>query len=187
MGLIFDTEALQSKGSSSWGEYREIAGISLACTINTDNGIPVFYSNDDEDSTGHSIKDFARDLEEADFIVGYNSEWYDIPVLEATLGRGVNPKQHIDFYLRIKDALNGERWGKGAWKLDRVGMDTIGIGKTSVAGAFAPSLWRDRRFGELFTYCYRDVWVLWKLYEHVKCDGWVVDPEGGKLYVDVGR
>lgn len=187
MGLIFDTEALQSKGAASWGEYREIAGVSLACTINTENGIPVFYSNSDEDRSGHSIADLVSDLEEADFIVSYNGEWYDLPVLEAFLSKGINPKRHIDFYLRIKDALNGERWGKGAWKLDRVGRDTIGIGKTAVGGAFAPSLWKEKRVGEITTYCYRDVWVLWKLYEHVQEHGWVVDPEGGKLYVDCGR
>ena len=147
-------------------------------------GVTDFYgANDGGD---YSIEAFAKAIEEAEFIVSYNGLWYDLHALQGAVGRHVNPKYHIDLWDRIKDSLGGEYWGKGAWKLDRVARDTIGIGKTSANGAFAPSLFQEGRIGELVTYLYRDTWILWRLFEHVVDEGWVLNPDGGRLYVDCG-
>lgn len=184
MGLVFDTEARETKGHLSWSEYRQIAGISLACTIDTESRLPKFYGDLDEEGTGHSIDELVHDLEMADFVVSYNGVGYDVPVLESTIGRGIRVHTHIDLWARIKESLNGTRWEKGSWKLDRVGRDTVGLGKTQTGGAFAPSLWREKRIGELTTYLYRDCLVLLNLWEFVLEHGYVLDPDGGELYID---
>lgn len=164
-----------------WPAYRERASISVACVIDLDNGLPVFYTAADKGEYG--IEGLVKALEAAPLVVSYNGESYDNVVLEAMLKRRLKLHHHIDIYARIKEALAGEQWGRGSWTLDRVAKDVLGFGKTNVAGAMAPSLWAGHAYGELFTYSFRDTWLTWGLWRWVNDNGYVLDPLGGRLEV----
>jgi len=180
--LFFDTEALATKKDEwSWDQYRTVAGISIACTIDM-VGLPAFYTV--TDSAPYHILDFADMLEEADELVSYNGISYDIPVLATAVDRAIKVRQHVDLYAQIRQALGGTRWPKGSWTLDRVARDTLNVGK-SASGAFAPMLWRERRLGELATYVHRDVWLTRALWMHIREKGWVLDPDRHQLGVYV--
>lgn len=180
-GLVWDSEALHpKKANEPWPEYRRRAGISAACTIDLESGLPTFYAASDHN--GNSIGCLAYRLEHAPLVVSFNGKGYDNIVMGGCLGRYFEPRNEVDIYAKIKEALAGEYWGKGSWTLSRLGKDLLGVGKVD-DGAFAPSLWSGHEMGRLFTYLYRDVWLTWKVYEFGLENGYVLDPAGGKVEV----
>lgn len=177
--LVFDTEALRPKNDMDWGIYRSQAGVSVAVTIDYETGIPTFYSA--SDSADWGIDALARALEEAAVIVSYNGQGYDIPVISGAVGgRVLGVNKHVDLWTEIKRALGSERWPPGSWRLGAVCERTIGMGKGD-EGPMAPSLWKDQKIGRLLTYCYNDVFILWRLCKFIKAYGFVVKPDGKKL------
>jgi hypothetical protein len=186
--LCWDTEALHNQDKSEkWDAWRARAGISVATTLDYDTFIPKFYSDGDEnfgpEMGEYSFYALAQDLEAADVVVSYNGQGYDNHVLTHLLGRYPIFQRDIDLYAEIKYALGNVRWGKGAWKLERVATDTLGIGKTAESGAHAAHLYRNRRYGELFTYNFMDVWLVRELLAFIRANGYVLNPDGTKLHI----
>ena len=181
---VWDTESLFPKPRSmGWEDYKKVAGISVACTIDERN-VPAFWTVADNQT--HDIMAMAEVLELSNAVVTYNGKGYDTIVLAHVLGRAPEFRHHIDLYEEIRRALNGEYWPKGSWKLGRVAYDTIGMGKTG-EGAMAPTLWNSGHMGELFTYVYMDVLICKMLFEHILKEEWVLKPNGEKLpvYLDL--
>lgn len=180
--VVWDSEALESKDDrEDWTMFKTHAGISVACVIEAETGLPTFYTAGDAE--GHDIEALAKRLEAAESVVSFNGLQYDNVVLGWTLGRRINIRHNCDLYARIRKACGPERWPKGSWKLDRICQDTLGFGKTEPDGASAPGLWKDGEMGKLFTYAFRDTWLTWRLYLHGKEAGFVVDPNGRELGV----
>lgn len=187
--VVFDTEASVTKwDDEDWTDYHRRAGVSVACVIDAATGFPTFYTETDDPDGQYGLWALVRRLEEADEVISYNGKVYDVPVIEwAVTDEGfpryrLRLKRHIDLYDRIKEALEGERWPRGSWTLDAVAHRCLGNGK-SANGAFAPTLMREKRLGELFTYNLKDVWLTWKLTEFAEREGYLLNPEGKRLPV----
>lgn len=173
MSIVWDSEALKQKGDDeSWDEYRSAAGISLACTYDTESAQYEFFDQ-------HTLEALAKRLENTNEVISYNGVGYDHCVLDAALARRVYIQREIDLWVVIKTALT-HNWGKGAWTLGAVCERTIGHTKTS-DGAFAPSLFRDGKLGQLTTYLVRDVWLTTQLWEFITRYGYVIQPDSTKL------
>ena len=180
--IAWDLECYDSKPSDEPFEvYKGHAGVSLACVIDIATMVPTFYGHSDID--GYGLDDLAARIESADRVVSFNGHKFDRVVLSAAIQRPVVIKHHCDLCLNIFDGNGGTRWPKGTWKLDEVCRRTLGVGKLLTDGAFAPTLWRDGRMGELASYVWRDAWLTAGLYKHVREHGWVLAPEQQRVPV----
>lgn len=155
-----ETRCLASElgdGAEGWAALkRGEGGISAACvlmvyqspSVECRRAERVFIYDD------YSVEALAERLEAADQVVTFNGTHFDIPIVEALLGRPLDLKDHVDLKPILGGSLN-----KNAWKL-------LGRGKSG-KGEDAPALLRDGHLGELFNYCLddvyltRDVWVEW--------------------------
>jgi len=167
-------------------DYLRRAGVAIACVIDLATGQPSFYSPGDEN--GFGLLALAERLESADLVVSYNGERFDNHVLGWAIGRmgPIQLKRSIDVCGSIFKSLNGIRYPRGSWKLKRVAKDTIGMTKLDTEGASAPEMWKNKRFGEVVSYCHQDVRVLAHLYKHIQRSGYVLDPNGQAIEVRLG-
>ena len=184
--IAFDLETLRMKfEKEQFPQYMVGAGVSVLCAIDMDSNQPWFFT--DRDIGEFGLEKFAQLCTMSELLVSYNGKAFDIPVLSAATEREIPVMNHVDLYLCIKRALGGynPKYQKGAWKLDRVGRDTIGVGKLMNDGVYAPQKWNEGRIGEVSTYCYIDTWLTNMLYKFITENGYVIDPYGDKISVDL--
>ncbi|MBI2444468.1 MAG: ribonuclease H-like domain-containing protein [Candidatus Magasanikbacteria bacterium] len=98
-------------------------------------------------------------LEHADLLIGYNSEHFDLPVLNNYYLGDLSRLPHLDLMLKIKAAL-GFRL-----KLDDVAQATLKDIKKSATGLEAMRWWKEGKTEEVKRYCEQDVRVTKELYE----------------------
>jgi DEAD/DEAH box helicase domain-containing protein len=176
--LFFDLEIRRSleEMGNDWDNVRRGGGVSVLCIWDDQAGRPFFYDD-------HTLSDAASHLESADVVVGFNSAWFDLPLVCNHLDRNVLVKEHLDLFAIIKSALARE--GK-SWKghgLDAVCSATIGRGKTG-HGAHAPDLAREGRWAELTNYCLSDVLLTRDLALFIQKNGFILDRDGDKLALE---
>lgn len=100
-------------------------------------------------------------LEKADVLIGYNSDHFDIPLLNKYYPGDLTKIKSIDLMAEIKKSL-GRRIGLGA-----VAEATLGYGKSG-NGLEAVTWWKEGKIDEIIKYCIADVKVTKELYEHMK-------------------
>ncbi len=98
-------------------------------------------------------------LERADRIIGYNSEHFDIPVLNNYYLGDLTQLPHLDLIKQIKASL-GIRL-----KLDDVAQATLDNVKKSAEGLQAIRWWKEGKIDEIKKYCEQDVLVTKEVYE----------------------
>ena len=88
-------------------------------------------------------------LEDADLIVGFNCDGFDIPCLAGVLERRLVLPRRYDILRVIWDRIpEADRFRKG-WGLDAVCTRTLGVGKIGT-GEHAPALVAEGRWAEVF-------------------------------------
>lgn len=94
---------------------------------------------------------------------------------------GNSPPLHkpYDILHEVWQALGKTSFHKGV-SLGALCTETLHI-KKSGSGAFAPQLFEEKRFAELYSYCLHDVWMTKKLFDFIKLHGYVMSPEYGKI------
>lgn len=112
-------------------------------------------------------------FEQADALVGYNSNHFDIPVLEKYYPGTLTTIKSIDILEDIKNAL-GKRL-----KLDSVAEATLGVNKTA-AGHQATAWWRQGEIQKIKDYCQADVRITKDVFEYAKKHGYLKYPDMGK-------
>jgi hypothetical protein len=115
-------------------------------------------------------------LSTANLIVGFNIQKFDLPVLKCQVQNdaaqgGSTPEdlkvfdtqlpefkaKSYDLYLQVKAGANADMYDRG-YKCDDVLQSTWGAHKAKTgSGADAPRLWKEKRFGDLVSYCLADV------------------------------
>ncbi len=100
-------------------------------------------------------------LERADIIVGYNSDHFDIPILNRYYAGDLSKLRSVDLLKEIKNVL-GRRL-----KLDNIAEATLGK-KKSGDGLVAQTWWEQGLREKVRDYCLDDVKITAELYEYAK-------------------
>ncbi len=112
-------------------------------------------------------------FENADALVGYNSNYFDIPLLNKYYPGDLTKIPSIDLLESIKNSL-GRRV-----RLDAIAEATLGKKKTA-NGLQAVTWWRQGEIEKIKKYCQMDVQVTKEIFEYAKLNGHVKLKEGLK-------
>lgn len=110
-------------------------------------------------------------IEKADALVGYNSNYFDVPLLNKYYPGDLTQIKSIDILEDIKASL-GRRL-----RLDSVAQATIGA-KKSADGLQAVRWWREGNVKDIIKYCEQDVKVTKEVFEYALEHGHVKYKDG---------
>lgn len=113
-------------------------------------------------------------LEAADILIGFNSEHFDIPILNKYYPGDLLKIKSVDLLKEIQKVA-GRRM-----KLDQVAEGTLGINKSG-HGLDAIEWWKKGEIEKLRQYCLDDVRLTRDLYDYALKNGKLVFKEGGRL------
>ena len=105
-------------------------------------------------------------IEKADMLIGYNSDHFDIPLLNKYYSGDLTHIKSLDILKEIKNSL-GRRI-----KLDSVAEGTLGKKKIG-HGLEAITWWRDGEREKVKKYCQEDVKITKEIYEYALKNGMV--------------
>jgi len=100
-------------------------------------------------------------IESADMLIGYNSDHFDIPLLNKYYPGNLNSIKSLDILKEIKKAT-GKRY-----RLDSVAAGTLGTRKSG-SGLQAIQWWKQGEIAKLRKYCLDDVKITKQLYDYVR-------------------
>lgn len=103
-------------------------------------------------------------LEKTDMLIGYNSDHFDIPLLNKYYPGDLMHIKSLDLLKEIKQSL-GKRL-----KLDSIAKATLGKGK-SAHGLQAVEWWKNGEVEKVKQYCLEDVKITKELYDYAKEHG----------------
>ena len=112
-------------------------------------------------------------LEQADALVGYNSNHFDIPLLNKYYPGDLTHIKSIDLLESIRMSL-GRRL-----RLDSVAQATVGA-KKSADGLQAVRWWKEGQVAEIKKYCEQDVKVTKKVFDYAMTHGHVKFKDGSR-------
>ncbi|HET8581063.1 MAG TPA: ribonuclease H-like domain-containing protein [Candidatus Paceibacterota bacterium] len=112
-------------------------------------------------------------IEETDILVGYNSDHFDIPLLNKYYPGDLTRIKSIDIMKEIQAVL-GRRL-----RLDAVAEGTLGANKSG-NGLEALKWWKDGEIEKIRTYCLKDVELTRKLFDYAMANGKLKYKELGK-------
>jgi len=110
-------------------------------------------------------------LEKADVLIGFNSDHFDIPILNKYYSGDLQQIKSIDLMKEIKKSL-GRRIG-----LDAVAFATLGK-KKSANGMLSIGWWKRGEKQKVVDYCLDDVRITKELYDYAIKNGLVKFPDG---------
>ena len=161
--IVFDLETqniFQDVGSSD----PTALDISVATVYDSEEDAYTTVTVDEIDSLWSII-------EKADALVGYNSNHFDIPLLNKYYPGDLTEIKSIDLLEDIKNSL-GRRL-----RLDSVASATIGA-KKSADGLQAVRWWREGNVADVKKYCEQDVKVTKEVFEYARQHGHVKFKDG---------
>ncbi len=100
-------------------------------------------------------------LEKADVLVGYNSDHFDLPLLDKYYPGNLFTIKSVDIMKEVKEAM-GRRL-----KLDNIAQATLGRGKTG-DGLQAVKWWKEGKVELVRQYCIEDVRLTKEIYEYAR-------------------
>ncbi len=166
--VIFDLEIKNviDGDQITWDDKHKM-GISVGVARIFGSGETMVFMDD-------NLSELADLLEKAPLISGFNIIGFDIPLLEATLGRKLNLNKIYDM-LEVSRRSVGWSEGKYFPKGLRLNDHLSGIfdDKKTEDGADAPIFWQEKKLGRLISYCVADVHRETKLFAHMQNQGWV--------------
>lgn len=112
-------------------------------------------------------------LEQADVLVGYNSEHFDIPLLNKYYAGDLTKIKSVDLLKEIKKSL-GRRV-----RLDQVAQGTLGTRKSG-HGLEAVEWWKTGQIDKIRKYCIKDVEITKNVYEYALANKKLLFKEDGK-------
>ena len=110
------------------------------------------------------LKDLWPIFEKADLLIGFNSDHFDIPLLNKYYSGDLSKIKSLDLLKEIKDSL-GRRI-----KLDTIAEATLGTNKSG-NGLEAVTWWKQGKKEEVKKYCLDDVRITKEVYEYALKNG----------------
>jgi uncharacterized protein YprB with RNaseH-like and TPR domain len=178
--ITFDVEIKAPiVAKSDWDAARRGEhGVSTAVLFDTQTERYHLYGDFPCTLDANRISDMIDHLNQADLLVGFNSNEFDIPCLEGYTMKSIDPPRY-DILQEIWGTLRTKTKG---WGLDPLCMRTLGIGKPeNTTGESAPELYKQGRYAQLFDYNLNDVFITRKLFSYIMRHGKVVRPDGAEL------
>lgn len=139
-----------------------------------DISVATIYETDTDTYTTVSIDELATlwpIIERGDALVGYNSNHFDIPLLNKYYPGDLTSLKSIDILEDIKLSL-GRRL-----RLDSVASATVGT-KKSADGLQAVRWWREGNIAAIKKYCEQDVKVTKKVFDYAREHGHIKFKDG---------
>lgn len=139
-----------------------------------DISVVSLYDSETETYTSATIDNLATlwpIIEQADALVGYNSNHFDIPLLNKYYPGDLTQIKSIDILEDIKESL-GRRL-----RLDSVAQATVGAKKTA-DGLQAVRWWREGNIKDIIKYCEQDVKVTKDVFEYALEHGHIKFKDG---------
>jgi len=112
-------------------------------------------------------------LEHADMLIGYNSDHFDIPLLDKYYPGDLTKIKSLDLLKEVRGAL-GRRL-----RLDTIAEATLGTNK-SADGLKAVEWWKKGEYDKVVKYCIDDVRITKDIYEYAL-------KHGGLKYKELGQ
>lgn len=141
--------------------------LSVVCIHDSETGEYSSY-------TQEQLSDLWPILEKADILVGYNSDHFDVPLLNKYCPNDLNTIKSLDLLKEIRASL-GRRI-----KLDDIAKGTLGESK-SADGLLAVKWWREGHYQKVIDYCIQDVKVTRDVYNYAIKNGHVKYYRGPEL------
>lgn len=113
-------------------------------------------------------------LEKADLLIGFNSEHFDLPLLNKYYSGDLNKIPHLDILKEIKNTY-GRRM-----KLDQIAEGTLGI-KKSGHGLEATVWWKNGEKEKVKKYCIDDVRITKDIFDYAVENNLLKFKEDGKI------
>lgn len=147
---------------AGWDALRKGKGGACAIVLYDTRDLSSYMYDD------HTAEAAARHLEQADAVVGYCSERFDLPCLEGLVGRRLTLRAHFDIYEMATKANRkiGKFGQKGDFTLDRLSKQNLGRGKID-HGSNVKELIKKGHWGKIFNYCASDVYLTRDLYAKI--------------------
>lgn len=121
----------------------------------------------------HEFPQLWKIIEQADILVGFNSDHFDIPLLNKYYPGDLTQIKSVDLLKEIANSL-GRRV-----RLDAVAEGTLGT-KKSGHGLEALRWWREGKKDKVRAYCLKDVEITKRIYDHALEHGSLKYRELGK-------
>ncbi len=114
--------------------------------------------------TQDTLSDLWPIIEKTDLLIGYNSDHFDIPLLNKYYPGDLTTINSLDLMTEIKNVVGR------SLKLDNIAQATLGIGKSG-HGLQAIEWWKNGDVEKVEKYCRDDVKVTKDVYEHALAHG----------------
>jgi DEAD/DEAH box helicase domain-containing protein len=141
-----------------------------------DISVGSFYDSATDEYLTVSVDEIHRAwpiIEQADALVGYNSNHFDIPLLNKYYPGDLTHIKSIDLLESIRESL-GRRL-----RLDSIAEATVGA-KKSGHGLQAVRWWKEGKIDEIKKYCEQDVKVTKKVFDYALAHGHVKFKDGSR-------
>src|SRR3989338_7688586 len=148
------------------------ASLTIACVCIHDSDTDRYSSFFEEE-----LSKLLPILEKADLLIGYNSDHFDIPILNKYYQGDLTAIKSLDLMKEIQKVL-GRRI-----KLDSVASATVGDHKIA-NGAMANIWWRQGEKQKVVEYCLDEESINKAIYDHALKHGKVMYPDG-KMIRDI--
>jgi DEAD/DEAH box helicase domain-containing protein len=161
--IVFDLETQNIFGDTGSSDVTSL-----------DISVGSFYDSIEDTYTTLTVDELAKAwpiIERADALVGYNSNHFDIPLLNKYYPGDLTQIKSIDLLESIRESL-GRRL-----RLDSVAQATVGA-KKSADGLQAVRWWREGKIDEIKKYCEQDVKVTKKVFEYALKHGHILFKDG---------
>ena len=163
--VVFDIE---TKNTFQEAGTNDPAGLDISMVCAYD------YESDKYSSfTENELSDLWPILENANLLVGYNSEHFDIPLLNKYYPGDLTKIRSLDILNKIKESY-GRRM-----KLDQVAQATLGI-KKGGHGLDAIRWWKNGEIEKIRKYCLEDVRITKEVFDYALKNNKLFFQEGGK-------
>jgi len=151
--VIFDIETKMEIGIVPIEEME----VSVVCLYDSNSKQYLSFTED-------KLDDMWSYFQNADMIVTYNGDYFDIPVLKKYAPFDLTAINHLDMFQKMREAT-GKKIG-----LNGIAETTLGI-KKSGHGLDAVAWWNSGEIQKIIDYCIQDVKVTEAVYNHALKNG----------------
>ncbi|MDO8575297.1 MAG: ribonuclease H-like domain-containing protein [bacterium] len=164
--IFFDIETRNSFEEAGSGEPSAL-DLSVVCIYDSETGKYTSYLQEE-------LKNLWPIIEKADMLIGFNTEHFDIPILNKYYSGDLTKIKSLDLLKEIKSSL-GRRL-----KLDGVAEATLGKNKSG-HGMEAIIWWNEGKIDEIIKYCKEDVKITKEIYEYALANKHLKYKDNGEI------